>query len=304
MATLTRVTLFVPGTPSSVRAWNAALDDALRIERGLLRGSTARVEWVENDGAFGQAFSFGTVDDEAVRAIDAAPGALVLHWSTDLREGREDIVATIRTLKTAGALAVRLEQSKVGWDIATWLEIFRSRDARKWHRGAIAFLADKTGMQSCGMHAFSLPDVRIANEPGAQELASALDIYQLDEDPVIRSGETFAPDANTPRRLVERWPDTQYPPDHACHNPYGVWRLGPPGGTARSLGEMTLVFVPTLRAILGARTEKLTKKQVEAIRDNGACIAMAPRDAQKLERERGYADLDPELAWEQWKLVR
>lgn len=27
-------------------------------------------------------------------------------------------------------------------------------------------------------------------------------------------------------------------------------------------------------------------------------------DAQKLERERGYADLNPELAWEQWGLVR
>jgi hypothetical protein len=31
---------------------------------------------------------------------------------------------------------------------------------------------------------------------------------------------------------------------------------------------------------------------------------MEPRDAQKLERERGYSDLDPELAWEQWSLVR
>jgi hypothetical protein len=120
---------------------------------------------------------------------------------------------------------------------------------------------------------------------------------------VIRSGDTFAPDRDTPRRLVERWPDTQYPAGHVCHNPYGVWHLGPPGGTARPLGDLSLVFVPALRAILAAQKRPLTQQQVEDIRDNGACIAMKPRDAQKLERERGYADFDPELAWEQWKLV-
>jgi hypothetical protein len=141
-----------------------------------------------------------------------------------------------------------------------------------------------------------------------QELASLLDVYQLAEDPVIVSGQTFTPDRETPRRVVERWPDVEYPPDHACHNPYGVWRLGPAGGTARPIGELQLVFMPTLHAILAALEMKngkpLTKKQVEAARDQGACIAMEPRDAQKLERERGYADLDPELVWEQWQLVR
>jgi hypothetical protein len=271
-----------------------------------LRGSSARVELITNDGELGKAFSFGTVTDAVRETIDRAPGALVLHWPIDLRTGRKEITTAIRALRRAGALAVRLEQSKVGWSIADWLKLFGSRDPWAWHRGAIAFLSTGSTLQSCGMHAFSLPDVRIATDGdarAAQELASILDIYQLDEDPVIRSGETFAPDASTPRRLVERWPDVEYPPDHACHNPYGVWRIGPPGGTARSLGEHELVFVPSLRAILGAQKSKLTKKQLEAIRDNANCIAMTPRDAQRLERERGYADLDPELAWEQWKLL-
>jgi hypothetical protein len=31
---------------------------------------------------------------------------------------------------------------------------------------------------------------------------------------------------------------------------------------------------------------------------------MEPRDAQTLERTRGYSDLDPELVWEQWQVVR
>ncbi|MFN0248391.1 MAG: hypothetical protein ACKV2T_15980 [Kofleriaceae bacterium] len=311
---MTRVTLFIPGTPSSVRAWNKALDGRLAIQRGVLagKGVTAKVgaTWVENDGHFGEAFAFGTVADDVVATIDEAPGALVLEWPIDLREGREEIVAAVRVLHTAGALAVRLEQSKLGWDAATWLEMFASRDAVAWHRCAVAILSGKTGLQSCGMHAFSLPDVRIVWEEAGIEgrealhLANVLDVYQLDEDPVMRSGERFAPDAETPKRVMERWPDTAYPPDHPCHNPYGVWRLGAPGGQARSLGELVPVFIPALRAVLAAQSGKLTKKLVEAIRDDGACVMMTPRDAQRLERERGYADVDPELAWEQWKLVR
>jgi len=290
---VTRVTLFVPCAR------------AVQVPAGVAG------EWIASDGTFGDAFSFGTVEADVIAAIDAAPGALVLHWQDDLRDGREAIVATVGQLRDAGALAVRLEQSKLGWDVATWIELFGDDDPIAWHRGAVAFLGSEGSFQSCGMHAFSLPDVRIQLDGGdpreLQELATLLDLYQLVEDPVIRSGQTFAPDRDTPRRLVERWPDTEYPPDHACHNPFGVWRLGPPGGTARPLSELVPVFTPTLHALLAALETKagkpLTREQVEAVRDRGVCVAMQPRHAQQLERSRGYADLDPELAWEQWQAV-
>ena len=293
---ITRVTLFIPG--------------AAALAKAKLRDNV-ETEWIENDGTFGKAFSFGTVEPAVIKKLDAAPGALVLHWTIDLRDGRTQIVSAVQRLRDAGALAVRVEQSKLGWDVAKWLELFSSDDAWAWHRGTVAFLGGDDAMQSCGMHAFSLPDVRVEldNDPPAlQEMASLFNVYQLIEDPVIRSGQTFSPDRETPRRLVERWPDVEYPPGHPCHNPYGVWRLGPPGGKARALGELALNFMPPLSVLLTALEQKhgkpLTKKQVEAVRDEGVCIAMQPRDVQKLERERGYSDLDPELAWQQWKLLR
>lgn len=96
--------------------------------------------------------------------------------------------------------------------------------------------------------------------------------------------------------------------DEISNNPYGVWRLGPPGGKSRPQTELAPVFVPTLRAVLAALEtdagRPLTKKQVEATRDGATCIAMKHLDAQKLERERGYADLNPEFVWDQWQLVR
>lgn len=299
---ITRVTLFVPGVPSSEAAW-----------RGALKGCDPppEVEWVENDGEFGKAFSFGTVEPEVIERLEATPGALVMHWPVDLRDGREVIVAAVEHLREVGAIAVRIEQSKLGWEVSRWLELFSSDEPFAWHRGAVTFLGGDGALQSCGMHAFSLPDVMVkldGDQAALAELATALDVYQIAEDPMMRSGQTFAPDRDTPRRVVERWPDTGYPAGHACHNPYGVWRLGPPGGTARSVSELVMTFIPSLAAILTALEQKrgkpLTKKEVEHARDEGACIAMEPRDAQRMERERGYADLDPELAWEQWKTLR
>lgn len=293
---ITRVTLFVPGAPASAK-------------RAL--GREVAVEWVENDGHFGKAFFMGTLTPHVIDALEATPGALVLQWPVDLREGRKKIVAAVKKLRDAGALAVRIEESKLGWGISRWIDLFSSEVASSWHRGAVAFLHGEDVIQSCGMHAFSLPDVQIGADGDAaalQELATTFNVYQLAEDPELWSGHTFRPDEDTPRRRVERWPDTQYPPDHACHNPYGVWRLGPPGSTARPDVGLVFNFTPALRVILLALETKkgkpLTKKEVEAARDKSACIAMKPHDAQAVERARGYADINPELAWEQWKLVR
>jgi hypothetical protein len=197
-----------------------------------------------------------------------------------------------------------------GYEVSRWLELVSSVSPWSWHTAAVTFLVGAETLQSCGMHAFSLPDVRAeidGNASALQELASILNVYQLAEDPLLLSGRTFSPNAETPRRTVERWPDTEYPPEHACHNPYGVWHLGPSGSKARPQQELAYVFMPTLRGILEALASKsstpLTREQVEAARDRAACITMEHRDAQKLERSRGYADLDPEHAWEQWQVL-
>ena len=112
--TFPRVTLFAPCTAESLTALAAPLGRAgLEVEGGLLRGdglaSTIEAEWVENDGGFGAAFSFGTVPTDKVAALDRAPGALLLHCHADLRDGREQICEAVRRLWRAGALAVRRE---------------------------------------------------------------------------------------------------------------------------------------------------------------------------------------------------
>lgn len=179
------------------------------------------------------------------------------------------------------------------------------------HRTAVTLLVDEGHVVSCGMQAFSLPDARVAlddetSADEAQRILSALNVYQVAEDPLLLSGQTFSPDADTPRRALQRWPDDGYPPEHWCHNPYGLWRLGRAGSRGAPPSELRYEFIPALIAVLTALERKagpLNRKQVEAARDAAACITMSHRDSQKLERSRGYADLDPELAWEQWQVI-
>jgi hypothetical protein len=221
------VTLFVPGTPEDVRAWGRALDaKGFTLDGDTLRGAglpfPVKLEWIENDGSFGQAFSFGTAPAEQQRAIDGAPGALLIYLPADLHRERAPIATLVRALASCGALAVRVEESRLGYPVDRWLELVEGTDPWSLYRAVVVMLGNERGATTCGMHAFSLPDAHVAFDDGTDEvtanaLLGALNVYQVAEDPVLVSGHTFAPDADTPRRVLRRWPDATYPPGHGCH---------------------------------------------------------------------------------------
>ena len=68
------------------------------------------------------------------------------------------------------------------------------------------------------------------------------------------------------------------------------------------------MFIPPLVALLTAAEKEagrdLHREEVERVTSEGTCMLMTHADAQKLERSRGYADLEPELVWTQWQLLR
>ena len=68
--------------------------------------------------------------------------------------------------------------------------------------------------------------------------------------------------------------------------------------------DIIITPVPALVAVLlnleKQKGSPLTEVEVIEVRDNAACIAM-PRPAHNAVVEsRGYADIDPEQAWEEW----
>jgi hypothetical protein len=271
------------------------------------------MEWVENDGSFAKAFSSGTCSAAEQRAIGDAPGAWVLYVPVDLHRERAAVVRLIRVLAGCGALAVRVEESKLGYAVAQWLALVDSEDPWSLYRAVVMVLSGDGQAVTRGMRVFSLPDAQVAldeglDAEGANALLGSFNVYQLAEDPLLLSGQRFSPDASSPKRVLERWPDDVYPRDHVCNNPFGVWRLGPPGGAGRAPRALAVVPVPALVAVLGAleqrRGRPLTRADVEETAAAATSIAVEHLDARALERSRGYADIEPERAWEQWLVLR
>jgi hypothetical protein len=307
------VRLFVPGTAATIAQWQDSLGRAgLALDGESLTspdlGFRALVEWADNDGSFGQAFGHGTMSAREQGAVDAAGSAVILDLPVYLGAAAGPVAALIAGLGAAGALGVRLEQSKLGWSVGHWLRTLRDGNPWLLYRSAVVALQERGVTRSCGMHAFGLPDARVEAAPQeANRLLGEFNVYQLAEDPVLVSGDTFRPDLDTPRRRIERWPDAGYPPGHPCHNPFGTWHLGAEGGAADPRSELRPVFVPALVAVLTAAESRagrpLRREEVERLTGDGACMMMAHADARHLERSRGYADLEPELAWEQWQVL-
>ncbi|WP_344500521.1 DUF4261 domain-containing protein [Dactylosporangium maewongense] len=308
------VRFFVPGVAATMAQWQDSLGrSGLTLDGKSLTSQRlsfrAPVDWVENDGSFGQAFGYGTMSAQEQSAIAAAGSALVLDLPVYLGAAADEVATLIAALGDAGALGVRLEQSKLGWSVPHWLESLEGGDPWLLYRCAVVVLQDGGVSRTCGMHAFGLPDAEVEAAPSeANRLLGELNVYQLDEDPVLVSGDTFRPDLDTPRRRLERWPDDGYPTGHPCNNPFGTWRLGPEGGEPDPRHELRPVFIPALVALLHAAEAEagrhLQREEVERVTNEGACMMMTHADAQQLERSRGYADLEPDLAWWQWQLVR
>jgi hypothetical protein len=308
------VRLFVPGIAATTAQWQGLLrGSGLTLDGEVLTSETfafhALAEWVANDGSFGQAFDHGTMPVEEQHAVAGAGSALVLDLPVYLGAAAGDVATLVAALGDAGALGVRLEQSTLGWPVRHWIRALESGDPWMLYRCAVTVLQDHGMSRSCGMHAFGFPDAQVEAPPSeADQFLGALNVYQLAEDPVLVSGDTFRPDLDTPPRRLERWPDDGYPPDHACHNAFGVWRLGAEGGKADSRAELRPVFIPSLVALLTAAEEqagrRLRREEVEHLTSEGVCMTMSHADARNLERSRGYADLEPELAWRQWQVFR
>ena len=72
--------------------------------------------------------------------------------------------------------------------------------------------------------------------------------------------------------------------------------------------DLIITPVPALVAVLLAKEKEkgspLTQDEVAEITDKAECIAMPRHARMKVDEARGYDDIDPEQAWEQWQQVR
>jgi hypothetical protein len=68
------------------------------------------------------------------------------------------------------------------------------------------------------------------------------------------------------------------------------------------------VFSPTLIDLLTIMEKQkgspLTEEEVLELRDKGTCIMVRESMVPKMAEKRGYSDIDPKNAWEEWQARR
>lgn len=309
--------MLVPGpwreSRDIVRSLNERGIPSKPTETTPLQVGETRVEVVEDD-QLAEGFSWGRtgpLPGELVGRIGACTRAALIECGHLLNEDPAKVAELGRALRDAGGLAVRMEASGAASAWEPWLEHLESGTPSSVYASAVLIVKDDDDvMFTCGMHHFDLPDAQIAmSDPAeAMDWLDVFCVYQLAEQPALASGHTFRPNADIARRTIERWPDHRHPPADGRHNPFGVWRFREPGVAGIAAGQLVPTIVPSLVSVLmaaeGSKGRPLTQREVEELVANSPAIAMEPRVALELERSRGYADIEPELAWEQWQIVR
>lgn len=280
---------------------------------GTVAAGEISVDLVE-DGELEQALAQGRrgpLDSAVLRRVGECSHAALIEYGGCAHDHMLDLAKLGRALRELGGVAIRMEASGAAstWD--DWLDRFESGVPSRIYGASVLVVQDDDDvMFTCGMHQFQLPEAQVAFSD-AREALTWLDAfceYQLDEQPVLLSGHTFRPDAEAQRRVLERWPDHRHDPNDGRYNAFGVWRLLEPADARIAAVKLVPTIMPSLVALL-LSTERsegrpLTEHEVEKLVSNSTSIAMEPKDVRALERTRGYADIEPELAWEQWQIVR
>jgi hypothetical protein len=309
--------MLVPGPWSEVRELVKALNQrGLSVKHddpGPIQAGEIHVELVEDD-RLAAAFSWGRqgkLPAELLSRIGGCARAALVQCGRRLDEDPARVAGVGRALRDAGGLAIRMEASGAASPWEPWLERLESGDLNRVYATAVLVVQDDGGvMFTCGMHHFDSPDAQIAmDDPRAAiEWLDSFCVYQLAEAPALASGHTFAPHPDATRRAFDRWPDHRHHPNDGRHNPFGLWRFREPGAVGIRGGKLVPTIIPPLVSLLAAaersRGMPLTKRELEELVASSPAIAMEPRRALAVERSRGYADIEPELAWEQWQIVR
>jgi hypothetical protein len=279
---------------------------------GALQAGEVRVDVVEDD-ALADGFCWGRggpLDAELVKRVGACTHAALIEIGGCLDNDVPALAKLGVALRDLGGVAIRMEASGAACSWGPWLADFESGELARIYARTVLLVGDDGMMFTCGMHQFDLPDAQIAIGD-ASEAALWLDAlceYQLEERPALLSGHTFRPDSDAERRVLERWPDSHHHPDDGRHNPFGQWRIQTPEVATVTAGGLALMIIPSLAAQLTfaerSKGSPLSQADVETLTSNASAIAMEPQQALAMERSRGYADIEPELAWEQWQLVR
>ncbi|KOP64772.1 hypothetical protein AMS62_05515 [Bacillus sp. FJAT-18019] len=169
----------------------------------------------------------GVMQEEDIEKIKKHQSVIHLIGEGGSIENVFEIMDVASAVLEAGGIAVNVESSGRARSKQDWLEINRSRDIQKLFSAFIQMSRGEFTFYTSGMHCFGYRDLTTSVENIlAKEVANLFRIFclfNLDEKPNIRDGETFSISKDSPTYLLKESVCTMFEEEDPCFNPYGVW---------------------------------------------------------------------------------
>ncbi len=170
----------------------------------------------------------GNFTDEQLEEIGEHNLTIYLIGKSGDLNSITNINNAVCSLLKAGGIAVKVESSGVAHTSERWFELTNSGDLVDVLNAYVTILTDGNTCYSCGMHNIGYRDAIITTDmplEDASHLISTFLTYLLSENPVLKQGETFSMDSNSPIYLLKQEECKIYPPNDLFFNPFGYWRL-------------------------------------------------------------------------------
>lgn len=141
-------------------------------------------------------------------------------------ESAHSIMNAANALLDAGGYGVKVESTGLAHPPKDWKEQCKYNYLFKSHSSYVVYITLES-TYSCGMHNFGLPDaiVESSDSENPSELLRVFTHYLLSESPVIKEGQTFSVDSDSPAYRIKAHPPINYGESSLFNNPFGMWKL-------------------------------------------------------------------------------
>lgn len=146
-----------------------------------------------------------------------------------------DMLEVGKSLLNSGGLAIKVQTSGISYRKEDWIELcnrdYSTDDELTFanlYTGFINLSSFPDNYSSVGMMSFGHPDVLLGIDEDINEAAfiiNNINQYQVLNDRVINTGETFSLDEDSQWYRFNLVDDTRFNPGDSRINPLGIWRM-------------------------------------------------------------------------------
>ena len=192
------------------------------------------IDFQEYDGRMQDAFKYAgaanQVSDEFITNIGKHKHVIYISGTGGSFRSAENIARAGQVVLNSGGLGIKIETAGKAFEKDQWesyLENFETASLFDMFVIGSIYDADRNASFSCGMQNLGFKDTVIygGDFQESVKVIRIFSFYQIVDDPILRSGETFSPFPEYPRFEIAVEPNQPYEEDDMFRNPFGMWRL-------------------------------------------------------------------------------